>query len=245
MKQKITVWGGIFALAAAVLLFAGGCRAERSTRSVSSFRAPAKVAFVKLQTEDNLRLSGRVFGDGPVGVVLGHMYPSDQNSWASFAKDLSKRGFTVLTFDFRGYGLSEGGKDIAKIDKDMRAATRWLAGRTNKVFLIGASMGGTAALKIARDQPNICGVAALSAPAEFMGLATGDIKGIGGPKLFIAASGDGSAADTARKFYETATEPKEIEIVPGNEHGTNLLRGPDNRTTYILLDWLKRYSPKP
>jgi pimeloyl-ACP methyl ester carboxylesterase len=83
---------------------------------------------------------------------------------------MAQAGFRTLTFDFRGYGESGGEKDVAAIDRDMEGAYRYLIGRKIRpVYLVGASMGGTAALIVAARVP-VPGVATLSAPATFAGL---------------------------------------------------------------------------
>jgi len=228
---------------AAISLIVSGCgqRATPIGTKTTKLPLPASTQFIKFKTADDITLSGRLFGQGKTGIVLGHMYPADQNSFSKLARNLSEAGYQVLTFDFRGYGLSDGIKDIPRIDKDMMAARRWLAQRTNKVFLIGASMGGTAALKTAARE-RVAGVATLSAPVDFMGLKVANIRTIKGPKLFIAAAEDDSAGASARAFYAQVEEPKELEILPGRAHGTDMLKEPPSQVETLLLEWLKRYD---
>jgi pimeloyl-ACP methyl ester carboxylesterase len=182
---------------------------------------------VRFTTDDGVELAGELRGDGKVGVVLAHMFPTDRTSWSSFATGLGDRGFRTLTFDFRGYGDSGGEKDIPEIWRDVVAATRALRddGATN-VVLVGASMGGTAALRAAVQEP-VDGVVTLSAPSTFMGLTAPPevLAGVTVPKLFVAADADGTAAQTAQTFYEQSPAPKRVEIVIGTEHGTDMLEG--------------------
>ncbi len=55
-------------------------------------------------------------------------------------------GVSILVFDYRGYGQSEGLPDEAGILADARAARAWLAQRTlkaeNDIVLFGRSLGG-------------------------------------------------------------------------------------------------------
>jgi len=240
MKNK----GRIIPIFLFIALLLGGCttagKPAKQDAPVSTRPSP-KVRFVKFKTRDGLTLSGRLFGDGPVGVILAHMYPADQKSWSPTARTLSEQGYTVLTFDFRGYGLSGGVKDIPKIDIDMQAALEYLRRTNSKIFLVGASMGGTAALKTA-TQTRVAGIAVASAPAEFMGLESGSTKNIKGPKLFMATGGDFTAPETARRFYNEADEPREIQILPGADHGTDMFGKQDSKALEILIDWLKRYN---
>jgi pimeloyl-ACP methyl ester carboxylesterase len=196
------------------------------------------VEFVKLTTEDDRVLSGRLFGEGNIGVVLAHAWGTDQNSWGALPKILGNRGFTVLTFDFRGHGWSQGPKDIPRLTTDAAAAVRFLENRTDKVLVVGAGAGATAALRAARTA-EISGIAALSADDNFRGLTPGSgPQRLRGSKLFMAAAGDDQAADVARALYSQAGEPKEIEIVNGGRSGSDLLRG--DKELERLLDWLER-----
>lgn len=182
---------------------------------------------VRFITDDGVELAGDVRGHGPVGVALAHTYPADRSSWAEFATLLADQGYRALNFDFRGYGDSGGSRDIPELWRDVLAATvelRDLGAR--RVVVVGASMGGTAAL-VAAARADLDGVVTLSAPSTFMNLSAPPevVQAVDEPKLFIAAQGDGQAAATAQDFYTEASGAKRVEIVTGGEHGTDLLAG--------------------
>ena len=61
--------------------------------------------------------------------MLAHEFPKDQKAWTPFARELAARGVDALTFDFRGYGETGGTKDVAKIDRDMESAVRFIRSR--------------------------------------------------------------------------------------------------------------------
>jgi alpha/beta superfamily hydrolase len=220
---------GAAAAVAAFLLLGVGCRAGTTEAPQAGSRA---VAF---HASDGTRLEGRVFGSGSVGVVLAHMFPADQRSWWPFAGTLADDGYRVLTFDFRGYcpggnaGCSGGSKDIPKISEDVAAAASYLrnAGAT-RVMLIGASMGGTASL-LAAAQPEVdpSAIVTLSAPLSFEGLTIDPttLQNVEAPKLFIAGNGDATAAQAAQQLYDQALGSRRVEIVPTDDHGTDLLTG--------------------
>jgi alpha-beta hydrolase superfamily lysophospholipase len=180
----------------------------------------------RFSSTDGVALHGRLFGAGPVAVVLAHMYPADQRSWQPFAETLAAEGYTALTFDFRGYGNSAGKKEIAKIDQDVEGAVQYLRGRGARgIFLIGASMGGTATLKVASRQ-RFLGVAALSAPTEFQGLeALSQMGKLQTPVLLIAAENDKAANKAAADLFKAAPRNRLLEIYQGGDHGTDLLSG--------------------
>ena len=227
-----------------VVLVLTGCDRSGDFEN-SKTGAPAepgvKIEEVRLETTDGLTLRGNLYGQGDIGVVLAHMFPADQSSWNDFATELAATGdYKVLTFNFRGYGLSEGVKNIVRIDKDVQVALDHLIEETAKVYLVGASMGGTAVLKVASTR-DVAGVATLSAPRDFEGLSVGNkLDQVRGAKLFIAARGDGSAPDDARSFYDSVSEPRELEIVAGEAHGTDMLEDPPNTVKDLLKNWLAK-----
>lgn len=81
--------------------------------------APAGANKVTFTTEDGVQLGGYLVGEGSRGVVLAHMYPTDQTSWFAYAEELAQPGYLVLTFDFRGYGESQGAVPQVAAPKDL------------------------------------------------------------------------------------------------------------------------------
>jgi pimeloyl-ACP methyl ester carboxylesterase len=195
---------------------------------------------VSFTTEDDLTIKGRLFGSGETAVVFAHMYPNDQRAWWDFASEVAAQGYAALTFDFRGYGETGGSKDIAHIDRDLAAAVRYLREEGySRVILVGASMGGAAALKVAAHSEFkglVAGVVAVSAPQAFQGLvARDDVTSIKVPMLFVASEGDGSAFESLQAFYDSATGPKQQQVYSGNAHGTALLEGDHAQEFKALL----------
>ncbi|MCJ7727958.1 MAG: alpha/beta hydrolase [Actinobacteria bacterium] len=197
---------------------------------------------VTFTTEDDIKINGNIFGSGNRWVILSHMYPTDQTSWFDFARYLADNGYIVLTYDFRGYGKLGGSQDISNIDKDLEAALDFVKQYdAEKIFLMGASMGGTASLVVASRQ-TVDGVISFSSPIEVGSLSAIDKVGnIDAPKLFIANRGDGNTAESANTLFDASPEPKEIEILDGSAHGTFIFeKEPDNAdiVKQIVLDFL-------
>jgi pimeloyl-ACP methyl ester carboxylesterase len=226
--------------------------------SSCSAGSPAASAFgstpVSFPTSDGVQLSGRLFGpaDAVVGVVLAHMLPADQTSWFPEAARLAAAGYRVLTFDLRGYcpggdgGCSEGQKDVNAAPTDLTAALGFLSSDgPTRVALIGASVGGTAALMVASGRQDVPAVITLSAPEVLDRLAAGPgvLTNITGAKLFIAGLGDpAGAAASAQYFYDQSPQPKRLEIVTADDHGTDLLSGSQGSHVEQLIDaWLAMY----
>jgi uncharacterized protein len=221
--------------AGVVLLTLAGCGSpEEVTTRVARFA-----------TDDGVELVGDVRGRGDAGVVLAHMYPADRTSWSEFAELLAQEGFHVLAMDFRGFGDSGGTRDLSQLWQDVLAGADELRRRgARRVVVIGASMGGTAAL-VAASRAELDGVATLSAPSTFMGIAAPAevVAAVDEPKLFVAAQGDGQAAITAQSLYTTASGAKRVEIVTGSDHGTDLLEGTQAEVVRMrLLEFVRAYA---
>ena len=226
----------------------GGQPEGATTGSSSETAGPGDSRTTSFATDDGVTLGGHLFGTGTSGVVLAHMRPADQTSWYPTAERLADEGYLVLTFDFRGYGDSEGDKQLDLIDRDVAAAIREIgdAGAA-EVTLVGASMGGTASLVAAGETPTavpVVGVATLSAPSEFEGLSAAEaVPGLTVPLLFIAAEDDRYAED-ARELQQLASNQGQLELFPGDEHGTDLLEGPHGEEVWELLSgFLQQVMP--
>jgi len=196
---------------------------------------------VRFRTEDSEDLWGSIFGDGEIAVILSHMRGRNQTSWFPFARLASTSGYKVMTFDFRGYGKSTGTRDT-RMDRDLEAAVAYVRAKGAKqVILIGASMGGTAAIEIAAEI-DVQGVAALSPPTSFGRInALGAVSSMLIPLLLIVAENDPPFTSSAREI-ETAAAATQFLELPGQEHGTNLYSAHIDQVSGILLDFIDRWT---
>ncbi|MEX2227122.1 MAG: alpha/beta fold hydrolase [Dehalococcoidia bacterium] len=205
--------------------------AEAEAREIT-ITAPASTTPTTDEPEDPLVLEGRVFGSGDVGVILSHMRLDEQTAWYPFAQRLADTGdYTVMTFDFRGFGESTGDKQFDRIDTDLRAAYDYMRDQLDidKVFFVGSSMGGTASLVVGARVP-VAGVVSISAPGQFPPIdAEMTVEDITAPKLFITSEDDVPQARTQETFWELAREPKQQHIYEGDAHGTAIFAGPHGK----------------
>lgn len=232
-----------------LLMIAGVACDDDQALPAGADAAPDESRPLSFTTEDGITLGGHLFGDGDTGIILAHMYPTDQTSWYATAEKLAEVGYLVLTFDFRGYGESEGSKDIPSIAKDVAAAVE--AVRTaetdhmaSEVILVGASMGGTACLISAEtfqafSSFRLAGVVTLSAPVEFKGLSAAEaVPVLQVPLLFIAAEDD-VGAEGAQELQRLSGGHGRMQIFPGGDHGTDLLKGEAAEQVWdLLVDFL-------
>ena len=203
---------------------------------------------VSFATSDGIGLEGRLFGQGQTGVVLAHMFPTDQSSWWTFAQELTEEGYMALTFDFRGFGKSRGEQDIDLLDRDVEAGVDFLASRgAQTVFLIGASMGGTASLKLAARQL-VPGVVSLSAPITFKELTIADDM-IRVPVLLMVSEGDRGAKKSMDDMIEGAVVggaelTEQVLYLGRNDHGTDILIGPNgDDAQQAIFAFLREHGP--
>ncbi|MGQ0830724.1 MAG: alpha/beta hydrolase family protein [Microthrixaceae bacterium] len=115
-------------------------------------------------------------------VVLAHGYPSDVNAAAvasSALPELADRiaaemGWVAMSLAFRGCGASEGSFSLRGWLDDLIAAVGQLEqdDAVSGVWLAGFGTGGALSICAAAERPDVRGVAALGAPADFDDWAT-------------------------------------------------------------------------
>jgi hypothetical protein len=108
-------------------------------------------------------------------------------------------------------------------------------------------MGGTASLVAAAEEgADVEAVVTLSAPRSIEGLVADGplLQQISAGKLFVAGVGDATAAAAAEELYATSPPPKRVEVVPADDHGTDLLTGAQGEVVKRLIETtLAQYAP--
>lgn len=135
------------------------------------YRAPESIGQgardIYFESGDGTRLHGWFVAatrTNALGTVV-HFHGNAQNLTAhsSFVDWLPAEGFNLFLFDYRGYGKSEGKPSREGLFMDGVAAlreVRKLPGvDTNRIAIIGQSLGGTTALAIAGRHPELRGQA--------------------------------------------------------------------------------------
>jgi alpha-beta hydrolase superfamily lysophospholipase len=205
---------------------------------------------VSFRAADGTKLVGHVLGNGPTAVILGHQSNGSLCDWLAYARRLARLGYTAFAIDFRGHGLSQARAGAAgnRLASDLEGAVKLMRKRgKQKIFLIGASMGGIASLVAgANVRPAVNGVVSVSAPARFIGMnATATAPRLRVPVLYLAAEADDNGgydfSDDARKMYAaTAAADKRLQILPGGQHGVALVAG-SPRARALIEDFLKAH----
>ena len=150
-------------------------------------------------------------------------------------------GVSVLIFDYRGYGRSEGKPDEPGVLADARAARAWLAEREGvpeeEIVLMGRSLGGAVAAILAAED----GARALVLESAFSSVpdvaahhypwlpvrlvmrtrldAAGKIAAYHGPLLQSHGEADSIVPYRfGRRFFDAANEPKQFVTIPNRDH---------------------------
>ena len=189
---------------------------------------------VTFDTSDGATVNGELYGSGKTAVifsVMGNCKPG----WREFAQLTAAQGFMALMYQW--HGCRESGSaneaELQTFVDDTRAAISFVREQgAEKIILVGASLGGCASAKLAKES-QASGLIVLASPPSIpqwgfeIQLADLDTNI---PKLFITAENDNTvSADETRALYDLAAEPKEWQIYPGTAHGTDLFEG-ENRT---------------
>lgn len=159
----------------------------------------------------------------------------------------ARLGASVLLYDYRGYGRSEGSPDEAGTYRDARAAYQWLVRdrktRVDRLVLFGESLGSAVALDLALSEPAAALV--LEAPftsvpdmartTVFFPLAPfvrtrydnlAKVNRLRMPLLVLHGDHDGIVPFAlGRRLFDAAPEPKRFYAIPGADHNDSYLVG--------------------
>lgn len=126
--------------------------------------------FIKLSSGDGVKISA-VYLPNPKArytMLYSHGNAEDLGDILPTLEDIRRGGFSVLAYDYRGYGTSAGRPSEQGAYQDEDAAYDYLVTTQgippNRVIAFGRSMGGAMAIDLARRQP----VAALIVQSSFV-----------------------------------------------------------------------------
>ena len=128
-----------------------------------------------LHTADGLALAAEVWPAPEAGasgavVVLVHGFTAHRRdpSVLAMAHELRAAGHTVVAYDMRGHGESEGLCTLGDRERhDVAAAVATARDLAPRVVLVGASLGAVAVLRYAVDDADLAGVVTVSSPARW------------------------------------------------------------------------------
>jgi fermentation-respiration switch protein FrsA (DUF1100 family) len=211
----------------------------------------------QFEAEDGTRLHGwYVPVENPRAVVLfAHGNAGNLTHRVDIADALANLlGASVLLFDYRGYGRSEGRPSEKGVLADARAARAWLAKRAgvdqSEIVLMGESLGGgvvvdlaaadgARALVLENTFTSLPDVAAYHYPWLPVRLlmrsqlnSARKIRDYRGPLLQFHGDSDTIIPFTiGQKLFDAANQPKRLVVIPFGDHND-----PRTKTFYHELD---------
>ncbi len=217
---------------------------------------------VELVTRDGLRLGawfvpGRGAPPRPA-VLIANGNAGDRSDRAPLATALMRAGYSVLLFDYRGYGGNPGSPTEEGLLNDARAAADHLQDRPDvdhaRVAFFGESLGSAVVTALAVERPP----SALILRSPFMSFAAvgshhypwlpvaqfirdrypidEQISGVRAPVLIIAGDADAIVPlRFSRAVFERAVEPKRLVVIDGVGHNDPELLAGERMMTAITL----------
>ncbi|OAI39299.1 hypothetical protein AYO39_00445 [Actinobacteria bacterium SCGC AG-212-D09] len=235
------------------------------SREILETPADASLAFDELQfqTRDGERVHGWwIAGQRPSRghVLFCHGNAGNIGDRVLDAALLSKAGFDVLLFDYRGYGRSTGRPDELGTYRDARAARAALRRQPrvdrDRVVYLGESLGGAIALELAIEHPprglilqstftSIRDAARALEPRIPPALipdaypSRQRIGRLSAPLLVLHGDRDETIPlDQGRALFEAASEPKRIRVFKGRGHNDLTARS-GRKYANEIADWAK------
>jgi len=226
--------------------------------------APLEIAF---KSSDGVSLAATYHapsGKPVAALVLIPMLGGSRRDWEAFAVRAASAGIAVLALDPRGhggsakpYGQSPGEWDKPRwleVDRDPAAATAWLEGRglsPSSIFVGGASIGASLALRRAAVDPRLGGAVLLSPGDNPKRVPVSEFAAAYGRRpLFIASAADDPGFDEiASRLAASVAGPVERLRLPEGGHGTEMLAHPraGPKLADSLIGWVpgavKRGAP--
>jgi len=157
------------------------------------------------------------------------------------ARSFQDAGFSVLRFNFRGTGLSEGKHDdgIGEQD-DLRAAIRFMMEKYPNALLwiAGFSFGAAVMLRAVECDEPLQGIVGAGVPFSKYDFTR--ITHCKKPKLFVQGERDefGLPEELKRRFV-MFDEPKELRIISGADH---FFDGHLTEFQQCISDFIARYA---
>ncbi len=201
----------------------------------STYKDSSKI--IKLKTADGATIAG-IYLHNPNAeftILYSHGNAYDLGMFYPYLLEMQAWGFSIFSYDYRGYGISEGKPSEKATYQDIDAAYEYLVQEQKidpkKIILFGRSLGSGPTIELATHKP--VGAIILEAPFvsiyrvvtyypvflfdKYNNLAK--INHINVPILFIHGDQDKTVPLWhGQKLYDTFQGQKEFLLIPGAGH---------------------------
>jgi alpha/beta superfamily hydrolase len=205
-----------------------------------------------------MTLPGNVTFQGPAGRLEGIYKPAPEPARAAIvchplpthggtmhnkvvfraAKAFERLGYSVLRFNFRGVGRSEGSFTGGPGEsQDARAALEWVAGENPGLPLVmaGFSFGTVAGLPLGAEDDRVTHLVGIGVPERF---PFRRLAGSGKPKLFVHGELDELAPLAAlRAGLPGVAPPYDLVVIEGVDH---FFAGKLAELERAIIEWFAR-----
>lgn len=196
---------------------------------------------IKIDVGNGESIRGRylVNPDAEFTILYNHGNDEDIGMNLRWLRRFRERGFSVLTYDYRGFGLSDGKATEKNTYRDAEAAYEYLVRKRNippeKIIVMGRSLGGGVAVELANRKP-VAGLIMQSTFVSVNRVVSGGqivpfdkyknilkIDKVNCPILIIHGTADSRVKFWhGEKLYEAAKQPKGYLWVKGAEHDDDI-----------------------
>ena len=216
-------------------------------------------------TDDDVAIAAtlRVGRSGSTPVVLVHQLASDRSEWELLIAKLAQAGLTTLAIDLRGHGRSTAGagtnarayayaafrdSDWRDTQRDVRAAVDFLAHhatvQAQRVVLVGSSIGGTACLAAAAEDPRVARVIVLSPGRAYHGFdAIVPASHLGDRALLVLHSSEELPSHETADVLDRIVAQSTVRAVPGSAHGVAMMNE-DSTQLDAIVEFVEAAQPR-
>ncbi len=233
---------GLRLLAIGAVAYALACGAARLVAPGMMFlrpppSAPLAPETIRLPAGDGVTLHARhwVNPDARHTILYFSGNGEELSDLAGYLPEYVRRGFSVLTYEYRGYGHTGGTPGEAAAYADAQRLLDWLRAQgtpPERVIAFGFSVGGGSAVELARNN-RLAGLVLEGTFTSAYRVITrwpvllGDLfenerklRAVRCPVLVLHGTADAVIPPWhAEALFAAANEPKRLVLVPGGGHG--------------------------
>jgi len=206
----------------------------------ASYAPGGDIYRIPVAGDEKIAVFGCTNGTSPYVVLHAHGNAEDIGGVRFLMEEFCAAGFSAFTFDYRGYGLSDGRPGTSRAYEDGEAALRHLIRDkgipADRIILHGRSVGAAIAIRLA-SQYDVAGLVVESGFVTAFRVQTHipispfdkmrnnrELPKVRCPVLVIHGEADQTVPPWhGRKLYQLAPDPKLSYWVPGAGHDDVLI----------------------